>query len=239
MVTWREAGLAGLVMLWAPFSIGAAAVEGAPSAPYIEVTAEAEARAMSDLVMLEFGVVTRAETAAAAAQQNAGRMKTVLAAVRQAIGPQGQLGTGSYALRAEYAQNREGGEPRIVGYIASNIVRLDTGEMARLGEVIDAAIKAGANQVQRIAFGLSDPAGARRNALRDAVLQAQSDAETMASALKVRLGPVISVTNQDSGPVRPFVQEAMAARAAPAATPIEPAQVSVRARVTLRVQIAR
>lgn len=240
MVARRTAGWAALLMLWASAAGSAASVEGLPSSPYIEVSAEAEARAMPDLAVLEFGVVTRADNAAAAAQQNAGRMKAVLAAVRQAMGPQAQVGTGTYSLRAEYAQNRDGTEPRIVAYVASNIVRLETAEMSRLGEAIDVAIKAGANQVQRISFGLSDPASIRRNALRDAALQAQTDAETMAAALKLKLGPVLSLSNQDSGPVRPYMQQdAMVARAAMAQTPIEPGQVSVRARVTLRIQIAR
>lgn len=242
MMAWRRVGVgaASVLMLWAAVSARAAASDAVPTVlPHVEVSAESEARATPDIAMLEFGVVTRAESASAAAQQNAGRMKAVLAAVRQAVGPQAQVGTGSYSLRTEYAQNRDGGEPRIAGYVASNIVRLETTEMSRLGEVIDAAIKAGSNQVQRISFGLSDPAAARRNALRDAVLKAQTDAETMASTLKVQLGPVILVSNQDSGPVRPFVQEAMGARAALGATPIEPGQVSVRARVTLRWLIAR
>lgn len=239
MAVRRMAGWAGLLMLWASAAIGATTAEVSPAAAYIEVSAEAEARALPDLAVLELGVVTRAENAAAAAQQNAGRMKTVLAAVRQAIGPQAQVGTGTYSLRTEYAQNRDGTEPRIVAYVASNIVRLETAEMSRLGEVIDVAIKAGANQVQRISFGLSDPAGVRRNALRDATLQAQADAETMAAALKLKLGAVLSLSNQDAGPVRPYTQDAMVARAAMAQTPIEPGQVSVRARVTLRVQIAR
>jgi len=239
MTATRVAGWIGLLMLCGSMANVASAMESSPSAPYIEVSAEAETRATPDRAMLEFGVVTRAEGAAAAAQQNAGRMKTVLAAVRQALGPQAQVGTGTYSLRTEYAQNRDGNEPRIVGYVASNIVRLETAEMTRLGEVTDVAIKAGANQVQRISFGLSDPAAARRDALRDAILLAQSDAETMAAALKVKLGPVVSLSNQDSGPVRPYMQDAMVARAALAQTPIEPGQVSVRARVTLRVQILR
>jgi uncharacterized protein YggE len=229
----------GMLGLLAPAGARAGAADGMPSPPYIEVGAEAESRAAPDLAVLEFGVVTRAEGAAAAAQQNAARMKTVLAAVRQAVGAQGKIGTGTYSLRTEYASGRDGAEPRVVGYVASNIVRLETGEMARLGEMIDVAIKAGANQVQRIAFGLGDPATARRSALRDAVAQAKADAESMAAALGVKLGPVLALSNQDMGPVRPFMQEAMVARAAAAQTPIEPGQVSVRARVLLRVQIAR
>jgi uncharacterized protein len=221
-------------------AIGAAAeTSGQPDLAYIEVTAEAETKTAPDLAILDFGVVTRAETAAAAAQQNSARMKSVLAAVRQSIGPQSRIGTGTYSLRAEYASNREGGEPRIVAYVASNIVYLETADMPRLGEVIDVAIKAGSNQVQRIAFALSDPATARRSALREAVLQARSDAEAIASALNVKLGPVQSISNQDMGPVRPFMQEAMVVRAPVSTTPVEPGQVSVRARVVMRMQIAR
>lgn len=206
---------------------------------YIEVTASAEIQAAPDRAILDFGVVTRAETASAATQQNGARMTSVLAAVRRSLGPRARIGTGTYALRTEYAPHRDGVEPRIVAYVASNIVRLETDELSRLGEIIDGAIEAGSNQVQRIAFALSDPAKARRSALREAVLQARNDAETMASALNVKLGAVQSISNQEMGPVRPFMQEAMVARGAPSTTPIEPGQVSVHARVVLRVQIVR
>jgi len=208
--------------------------------PYIEVTAEAETKVAPDIAYLDFGVMTRADTAAAAAQQNASRMKAVLAAVRGALSPKAQIGSGTYNVRAEYSVPREGSEPRVIGYVASNVVRLETAELGRLGEVIDVAIKAGANQVQRIAFGLSDASTPRRTALRDAVQQAQAEAESIASALKTQLGPIVSVIDQDVGPVRPLAQEGMMMRAqAASTTPVEPGTVTVRARVVMRVQIAR
>ena len=217
----------------------AASVDAAV-APYIEVTAEAETKVAPDLALVDFGVMTRADTAAAAAQQNANRMKAVLSAVRGALGPKAQIGSGTYTLRPEYSPSREGGEPRVIGYVATNVVRLETAELPRLGEVIDVAIKAGANQVQRIAFGLSDTETPRRSALRDAVLKAQSEAEAIASALKLTLGPVQSAVDQEMGSVRPYAQDIVMMRAqAAATTPIEPGTVSVRARVLLRVLIAR
>jgi uncharacterized protein len=210
-----------------------------PLPPYIEVTGEAEARVAPDTAQLDFGVMTRADTAAVAVQQNAARMKAVLAAIRQALGSEGQIGTGNYSLRAEYTSPRDGTPPRVTGYTASNVVRLETRELARVGELIDIAAQAGSNQVQRIAFTLRDPSASRRRALSDAVLDAQGEAETIAAALKVRLGPVHSVIEHESGPIRPFMQEAVMARADAATTPIEPGTVSVRARVLLRVQISR
>ena len=218
----------------------AAAHPETPSAPYIEVTGEAEARVAPDTALLDFGVTTRAETAAAAVQQNAARMQAVLAAVRKAVGAEAQIGTGTYSLRAEYSpQPREATPPRVIGYVAANVVRLETRELKRLGELIDVAAQAGANQVQRIAFTLSDPTEPRQRALRDAVLDAQAEAQSIAGALKASLGPVQSVTEQDSGSVRPFMQDAVMARAEAASTPIEPGTIAVRARVLLRVQIGR
>ena len=243
--TRPRGAIRGLRQRAAMFAIAAAVATPALAAsadaavpPYIEVTAEAENKVAPDIAYLDFGVMTRAETAAAAAQQNAARMKSVLAAVRAALGASAQIGTGTYNLRAEYSPGRDGSEPRVIGYVASNVVRLETQELQKLGEIIDGAIKAGANQVQRIAFGLRDAAEPRRQALREAASKARSEAEAIASALKLSLGPVQAVVDQDVGPVRPFAQEMMA-RAPAASTPIEPGVVTVRARILLRMQIAR
>ena len=233
------ARLAALVLAGAA-AMPLCAARGAEPAPaYIEVSGEAETRVSPDTVQLDFGVSTRAGSAAEAARQNATRMKAVLDAVRKALGPAGQIGTGTYTLRPEYDAPRDGRPPKVTGYHASNVVRVETRELARVGELIDLAVEAGANQVQRIAFTLSDPGTARRRALNDAVLDARAEAETIAKALGVALGPVQSVIEQDSGPVRPFMQDAMVARAEAAATPIEPGSVSVRARVLMRVLLAR
>ncbi len=42
---------------------------------------------------------------------------------------------------------------------------------------------------------------------------------------------------QETGPIRPFMQDAVMARAEAAATPIEPGMISVRARVLARIQL--
>jgi uncharacterized protein YggE len=206
--------------------------------PYVEVSGAAEAQVAPDTALLDLGVATRADTAAAAAQQNAKSMKTVLDAVRGALGPEAQIGTGTYSLRTEYASSRDGTPPRVTGYVATNLVRLQTRELERVGELIDLAAKAGSNQVQRIAFTLSDPSSAHRQALRDAVLDARADAETIAAALGAKLGGVQSVIEQESAPVRPFMHDAVMARAAEAAaTPIEPGMLTLHARVLVRTQL--
>jgi uncharacterized protein YggE len=215
-----------------------ASAEATPHIPTIEVTAETQVEATPDLATLDFGVVTQADTAAAAGRENAERMDAVLATVRKAAGAGAQIRTGSYVLRPNYASPREGGAPRVTGYTATNVVQLRTAELARIGDIIDAAVRAGANQVQRIAFSLKDPSASRAQALRAAVQKARGEADALAAALGVKLKQVHSLVEQDTGGVRPLVREAAVAfsQAAPA-TPVEPGVVEVRARIVLRMAI--
>ena len=203
----------------------------------IEVTGEARVDVPPDLALADFGVVTQAETAEAAARENSLRMERVVAVLRKAAGADAQISTGAYSIRPVYTTPKERTEPRITGYNVSNTVHVRTKGLARFGALIDAAVQAGANQVQRLTFTLSDDSEPRRTALARAAAQARDKAQSIAAALGLNVGRVQSVVEQDAGGVRPLVREAYAMQAAPAPTPIEPGAVEVRARVVLTVEL--
>ena len=235
----RRLALAILVPVLAGAPLHSHAADALPR-PAIEVTAEARVEAPPDLALLDFGVVTQAETAAAASAENAKRMEAVLSAARKVAGKDARISTGNYAIRPVYAQQREAGSPRITAYEVSNVLHLRTTDLARVSEIIDAAVRAGANQVQRLAFTIADDEAAQREALRNAVVKARGDAQVIAAALGVKLGAVQSVVQQDLGGARPLARQAFAAVAESApATPIEPGQVEIRARVVLRMEIVQ
>jgi uncharacterized protein len=202
----------------------------------IEVTGEARVDVPADLALADFGVVTQAETAEAAARENSSRMEKVVAALRKSAGADAQISTGTYSIRPVYTNPKDRTEPRIAGYNVSNTVHVRSKSLARLGTVIDAAVQAGANQVQRLAFTLSDDSEPRRAALGRAAAQARDKAQAIAAALGLKAGRVQSIVEQDQGGVRPLAREAYAVQAA-APTPIEPGPVEVRARVVLTVEI--
>jgi uncharacterized protein YggE len=203
----------------------------------IEVVGEGRSEVVADLALLDFGVVSRGATAGVAARENGARMERVIAALRKVMGSDASLGTGTYSIRPLYASVREQESPRITGYEVSNTVHLRTRSMARVGEAIDVAIEAGANQVQRLVFTLGDDTEARRTALSRAARQAREKAQTLAGALGLKLGAVRSLVEQDAGVVRPVMRQAAMAEAA-AFTPVEPGLVDVRARVVLTMDIA-
>ena len=205
----------------------------------IEVTGEGRVEIPPDLVLLDFGVVTRAPTAAAAARENTARMERVLAALRKTAGAEAMLSTGGYSIRPVYAPpSREQQEaPRITGYEVSNVVNVKTKSIALVGQSIDAAIDAGANQVQRLVFTVRDDSEARRRALGLAARQARGKAEALAASLGVKLGPVRSVVEQDISTVRPLAR-GVAMQEAASFTPVEPGTVDVQARVVLTIDLA-
>src|SRR5690606_20759228 len=118
---------------------------------------------------------------------------------------------------------------------ATNQVTLRTTQLPRVGELIDTALGAGANRVDGVMFELRDADAAQAEATRNAVERARATAQTMASALGVRLGPVLDASTGVGPKIpRPVPMARLQAMAAAAAsTPIEPGEQTVRADVTL------
>jgi len=203
----------------------------------ISVTAESVVSVQPDQVQLDIGVVTQATQSQAASTQNAKQLDAVLTALRKALGPAAEIRTVSYTLNPVYHYPRDEGEPKVTGYNATNIVRVTLDDLAKIGNAIDTATQAGANNIQRIQFLLKDETVSRKQALREAVQKARSEADTLAAALSMRVARVISVT-EAGAPGIPMQAVMMSARgAADVATPIQAGAIEVRSNVTLTVEI--
>ncbi len=204
----------------------------------IALTAVGTVQRAPEQAIISLAVETQAATARAAAQQNAQEMGAVVRALRQAGIPAERIRTQGYNLFPDYryVQPTPGqpGEQKLVGYRASNTVRVQVDSIARVGATLDAAVAAGANRAMGISYQLRDPDAARRDALRLAVENARRDAEALAQAAGLPLGPLLQLSTATEGP-RPFYAEAAArsmAGAAPAPTPVEPGQMDVTATVS-------
>jgi uncharacterized protein YggE len=212
-----------------------------PLRPTIRVSGEATVTAKPDQAELALGVVTQAATGQAASSQNAQKVDAVLSQLKKLLGQGAEIKTLSYSLSPNYRYPKEGGEPTISGYTASNTIQVKTGDLPQVGKLIDAATQSGANSVQSLRFTLKDEQAALSQALREAALKARAKADALASALKVRIVRVVQV-DEGGQPMRPMFYESMAARTAvesKAPTPVEPGTVEVQAMVSLIVEIAQ
>lgn len=211
----------------------------------IAMEGEGSVRVRPDTARIRVGVASEGASAAEVAQENARRMGAVLDAVKAAAGEAAlasravELRTENVAVTPLYAIEPPGGarRPAIRGYRAQNGVAVtlrefDKREPGFLGVLIEAATKAGANEVFGPEFTVRDDAKPLVEARVAAIDNARVKAETYAKALNVRLGRVLSVTEGERT-VRPMPMAARAAGPAEAAPPVEAGTNEVAARVTV------
>ena len=205
--------------------------------PSIQTSGEAVINVKPDRAQIDIGVVTQSDTSQAAVAQNAQKLETTLSKLRQLLGSNADIKTISYTLNPNYRYPKEGGEPTITGYTATNVVRVTLDDLTQVGKVIDAATQTGANRVQNLQFTLKDEriVQVQAQALRDAAIKARSKAEALASALGLKIVRVLSVV--ENSPVSVPVRDVAYARTEAASTPIEAGTIEIRATVVFTVEI--
>lgn len=220
------AAAAALTVAMAAGASGAAGeASGASGARTITVTGSGAALSTPNRAAFSFGVTTQAKTATAALNGNNTEMRKVIDALKKAGVATKDIQTSSVSLSPRYSNDGED----IIGYTAQNTVNATIKGVSRSGAVIDAAVGAGANQVYGPSFTRTDEAVLYRRALSAALANARGKAQTLASAGRVRLGPVRSIVESSAGPV-PIAEKAAAADAG---APIEPGTQRIEAAVTV------
>lgn len=207
--------------------------EGEPA--FVEVSAEASVEVPADRAHVRFAVETEAADAAGATNQNAERMDAMLRALRDLQIPGTEIETSGYSLHPVYSRPEPGDTRTIESYRALNHVEVTLDDVEAVGRVIDAGVGAGANRVAGISFEATRTRAARLDALRSAVEKAREEAETIAVAMGVPLGPPLEVRGGAEAPPPVNYRAAMfeAARV-DVETPVEPGKQSVSASVTIR-----
>jgi uncharacterized protein YggE len=235
----RIAAAIGAAALLAGSSLPAAAESGSEAPRRIVVSAESVARVAPDRARVTVSVTTRAATAREAAEANARASRQVLERLRALVKAPGEVATAGYDLGAEYDySSQEGGRhaPRLVGYTATNRFQLTSAELDGVGALLDAAVAAGATQVDSIGFYLADEEAVRRKALLDAGRKARAEAATVAESLGVGVGEVLEASTSAAPSPVPYEGHRMAMAAmdksAPA-TEVVPGSIEVRAGVTV------
>lgn len=231
----RRRMLLAMLPLLSSLSAAAGAQGPAPAVPQVSqvpqviATGAGEMQASPDLAVIRIAVETTGTEAARAGQDNAARMSSLRQALEKAGIPAQDIATTGYSIRSELRGQERPPKERGSSFVARNGIRVTVRALDRVGATIDAALAGGANQVDDVAFRLSDDRTLRQKALALAVERARSQAQAMATAAGGRLGPLIelsSLAGRGEGP------QMFAARAA--ATPIGPGDIVVVEQVVAR-----
>lgn len=220
--------LAALTLVFA--AAPALAQDQAAAPRRIVVTGDASAEAAPDRASFTAGVQAEARQARDAFAAASTAMARVLDALGAAGVASADLQTSELSVDPLWDDGAGGQrQPQVRGFVASNLVTVRVRDLPALGGLIDAASTAGANRFMGLSFDLADPAAPQAEARAAAVAEARAKADQLASAAGVRLGPVLSITEQGDGQPMPMLARAEAMSDAKVA----PGSVGVRVSVEI------
>ncbi|HEX7002871.1 MAG TPA: SIMPL domain-containing protein [Trueperaceae bacterium] len=188
-----------------------------------------------DVATVELGVTAVDPDAGAAVEEIDRRMREVLASLARLDVPQQDIRTTAYNIWREEQLPREGETTGQPVFRAQHMIAVELEGARRAGEILAAAVEAGANAVGGITFGFSDPEELKAQARAQAVEDARMRATQLAAAAGVALGEplVIEEIPVTGGPI-PYLERSMAVASA---APISPGQLSVEVQVAVTYAI--
>jgi uncharacterized protein len=208
---------------------GAAAVSPAG----ITVVGTGSVTVTPDTAEWSFGVQTSADTANAALSANSEAMDRIVAALRDAGISRDDLQTEQVSVYPRVSNNGRS----IVGYDASNTVRATIRSLDQAGEIVDAAVAAGANEVYGPSLTVSDSDAQYRAAVEQAFDDARRRAEAIAEKAGLTLGAPVAIVERAGEGAIPYYGETLRDEAA-AEVAVEPGTQDVGASLTVTFAIS-
>ncbi|MDI6893010.1 MAG: SIMPL domain-containing protein [Bacillota bacterium] len=205
----------------------------------IQVSGTGRVDVTPDTATLEVAVETTGDTARAAQEENARAMRGVIDTLKKLGIAEKDVQSTQLSLYPVYDSAKpqrpeeEQKPPRIVGFRAQNSVQVTVRKLDDVGKVVDAVVGSGANRIQGISFGLSDPKPWQDKALEQAIADARRQAELAARAAGVQIRGVRNINVYGGGV--PIIRSAKFAEveglAAP--PPVMPGEMTIQVNVSM------
>jgi uncharacterized protein YggE len=123
-------------------------------------------------------------------------------------------------------------------FVVRNTALVNVRDLSKLGEVLGAAMRAGANDVQNLQLQIDDPTTLRSQARQQAVKNAHTKAVELAKASNVKLGAVVEISESGSTqPPYPMASKRMEMAQQDSSVPTERGELTVREHVTVVFKI--
>lgn len=208
-----------------------------PDQETIMVTGTGQATGTPDLAIVTLGVEVGDSDLQAALDQVNKDMRAVSAALGDVGIAQKDMQTSAFDVRQEQPRDPQTGEPTgEITFIVTNLLTVQVHEIDQVGEVVGAALDAGANQVSNLSFTFEDANALESQARQLAAQNARDKAEELADALGVSVGTPIQIQETGAAP-RPQTLQPEAALAAGGGPVISPGQLSVNVQVSVTFRL--
>lgn len=194
----------------------------------ITVTGTGKVELTPDTAYIYIGVHSEGPDAVEAVSSNNEKSEAVKdALVAQGVAEE-DIQTTNFSIYPQPRYDDQGQPTGEITYMVDNTVYVKVGDLDKVGEILDAAVKAGANSINGISFDLEDKSAAMAEAREKAVDDANAQAQQLADAAGVSLGPVITISTSSITPIVPIYGKGGGASVEMAASvPVSPGQMTI------------
>ena len=188
-----------------------------------------------DIVYINIGVNTQRENASEAVTINKEQTTAVIQAIKDFGVAEKDIRTTNFSIWSN-PQYDPTGTGLITGttYTVDNTVYVTIRDIEKLGDLLDAAIAAGANNIYSIQFDVEDKTAANKEARAKAVEEAKAQAQDLADVAGLSLIQIQTISYYESG-ASPYYYggKGGGGGGAEAAVPIQPGQLAVTVTVNI------
>jgi len=203
----------------------------------ISVTGNSEVILAPDIAYVSIGVHTEAKTAKDAVATNNTQSQAVIDAIKgQGVDPK-DIQTTNFSV---YQQEKFAptGESLGTYFMTDNTVYVTVRDITKIGDILDASVSAGANSIYGITFDVKDKEAAMASGRDEAMVDAQTQAEQLATAAGVTLGDVQNISYYSSYPSPIYYDnKAMGMGGGGQSVPISPGQMTLTVSVSVTYYI--
>jgi uncharacterized protein YggE len=203
----------------------------------INVTGNAQVILAPDIAYISIGVHSEAKAAKEAVASNNSQTQAVIDAIKGQGVDAKDIQTTNFSV---YQQEKFAPTGEDLGsfFMTDNTVYVTMRNIAKIGDILDASISAGANSIYGINFDVQDKESALATGRDQAMEDAKSQAEQLAKASGAKLGDVQSISYYSSSP-SPIYYDTKAAGVGGGggSVPVSPGQLTLTVSVSVTYAI--
>jgi len=205
----------------------------------LTVTAQGMTTATPDMAEITFSVVTQGADPAALSNNNNAKMSSVLQFVSSQGIASSDIATTGYNLQPNYIYDNKTQGQDITGYTLTQTVQVKIRDLTKVASTLGGLAPLGVNEVGSVDFTFQNPNTAIDAARTDALTNAKTEAQNMASEAGAALGAVVNVQESSNVPFpRPVYATAGSVMSMVASAPtLEPGTQDVTDNVTVTYQL--
>jgi uncharacterized protein YggE len=199
----------------------------------LSVTATGSVYLVPDVVDIDLGVQTQSTSVGSAVASNNRQSAAVLAALTDQGVADSDVQTTYFSVTPQQMFDITGAPTGQITYWVDNTVHVRLHQPDKLGDVLQAAIGAGANSVQGVTYSVADPTQAQNEARQKAINIAQARAHLLASAAGATLGEPQTISSSVGLPGPRTTGAAPTEAPASSTVPVSPGSLEVQVQVTI------